>query len=362
MLVNRDGSRALLLVKLRRPERAKAYLERAIAQVTPGDANANRRLHRLSWAMYGYLGDWQRAFAELECSYRSTWQHAVPLWNGERLHGPLVVFADGATGFGGFGDIILFLRYLHPLAERAGEMVLALRPGAYRSIGPLLRRVDYVEFTSYADLPTAAAWLPLELAPVYAVPEPVPYLYGHVVRPRAPFNVVMNWAGGVCGTAVDLGQDSLTQEHRTVPLRAWTPVLGVCGVRFVSVQQRRTVPPRYAELGFSLENGEPPNGVDDRGPGLRHWRETAEIVSTADLVITSDTAVAHLAGALARPVWILLSATSAPYWEITGEHSVWYPTARLFRQRELGMWDPVMADVANELNRIVSRRSGQQLA
>ncbi len=343
---------ALLYVKRRQPLVAKVHLEQALAECPSHHVARRGRLFRLSWHVHAYLGNWERAFADLERAYRLTWQYEatgprdeMALWRGEQLTTPLVVIAEARTtdGFGGLGDILLFSRYLRSLAERAGRVVLALRPTALRALAHLLRRLDYLELTDHHHLPSGAAWLPLELTPVYGAAEPVPYLPQAPAGGSARFTVAMAWAGAV--------RDRL-QEYRTVPVSAWAQVLAVPGMTFVSVQQRRAVPRCWGEVGLPVESGIPPVGVEDRGPALRRLSATAATLGRVDLVISSDTAVAHLAGALGRPLWILLSTESAPYWELAGERTRWYPTARLFRQRRLGDWGPVMAQVAAELESI----------
>ena len=90
------------------------------------------------------------------------------------------------------------------------------------------------------------------------------------------------------------------------------------------------------------------------GGELENSADTAAVIALADLVIAADTAVAHLAGAMGRPLWVLIPFAPDWRWTLDGEASPWYPTARLFRQTALGDWDGVIARVAAELARFVS--------
>jgi ADP-heptose:LPS heptosyltransferase len=115
------------------------------------------------------------------------------------------------------------------------------------------------------------------------------------------------------------------------------PLGAVPGVRFYGLQK---------EAGAD-EALSPPPGLDfvDLGPGLADFADTAAVLSVLDLVVTVDTAAGHLAGALGRPVWVLLWATHDWHWLLDREDTPWYPTMRLFRQERPNAWEPVIARV-----------------
>ena len=143
-----------------------------------------------------------------------------------------------------------------------------------------------------------------------------------------------------------------------MPIATWEPVLKVEAIRFVSVQQRRAVPSLWRAFCVTHEPGIPPAGVEDLGLTLTDWAATGDLLSDVDLVITCDTGLAHLAGSLGRPVWILLNSTAGAHWDIYwefGERTPWYPTARLFRQQRPHEWAPGMHDVAAQLEALVRR-------
>ena len=127
-------------------------------------------------------------------------------------------------------------------------------------------------------------------------------------------------------------------RERSIPFASIAPLLQVPGVRFVGLQKELNA----EELALSAGLTQFTNPGED-------FRRTAEIVAALDLVITVDTAWAHLAGALGKPVWVLLPQVSHWCWMRERRDSPWYPTARLFRQPGRGDWDSVIAEVAQEL-------------
>jgi hypothetical protein len=146
----------------------------------------------------------------------------------------------------------------------------------------------------------------------------------------------ISWRGGTAVSRVAL---------RSIPLEAWTRVFNVPGVRFISLQYGEGAASEAAALARS------------GGPVITHWQEaiddyeeTAALVAALDLTISVCTAVVHLAGALARPVWVM--TPQAPEWRYgtRGEGMPWYPSARMFRQDHYGDWDLVLRRVASELH------------
>ena len=137
---------------------------------------------------------------------------------------------------------------------------------------------------------------------------------------------------------------SPTHRHdrqRSCPLRAFWPVLRTPGLRFYSLQTGE----RSRDLGDVPAD----LAVEDLRPHLHDFGDTALLIAQLDLVISVDTAVAHLAGALGRPVWTLLSAVPDWRWLLEGQTTPWYPTMRLFRQPHPGAWGDVMQRVAAAL-------------
>jgi hypothetical protein len=177
------------------------------------------------------------------------------------------------------------------------------------------------------------------------VPAPIPYLaaddgalakwsarLGALKRPR----VALAWSGN---------PSHYNDRNRSIPFARLAPILAQSAC-FLSVQrdlrgedaERLAAEPRMTHLGGELEN----------------FTDTAAVLALCDLVIAADTAVAHLAGATGRPLWVLIPFAPDWRWTLNGEASPWYPAARLFRQSALGDWDAVIARVATELGRLVA--------
>jgi hypothetical protein len=225
-----------------------------------------------------------------------------PEWLGEPLAGRrVVVCADE-----GSGDQIMFGRYLSDLRGRGADVAVACNPGTvsrlYEGIG-----IETVALTaSQRRLPPADFWslmgsLPAHLAPA-APPAP-----GYLARPPA--------SGGGIGVVARGSAIHLNDANRSLPSAATA---------------------RLLQLGRDLQPA---------ATGARDFAETADIVAGLDLVITVDTAVAHLAGAMGKPLWVLLPRIAMDWRWNDGVRSDWYPTARLFRQPAPGDWDSVLDEV-----------------
>jgi hypothetical protein len=139
--------------------------------------------------------------------------------------------------------------------------------------------------------------------------------------------------------------------RRSLALARLAPLLAVAGVQFVSLQIGES-----AETAQALRDG---FQLVDWADEIHDFADTAALVASLDLVITVDTAVAHLAGALGKPVWILSRYDGCWRWLLNREDSPWYPTARLFHQPAMGAWEPVIADVAAALRAFASNEAAR---
>jgi tetratricopeptide (TPR) repeat protein len=245
----------------------------------------------------------------------------------------------------GRGDMIQFARYAPLLAARGARVTLV----TYRNLTSLLGTLDGVEAVIAEDdtepeydLVTPLMSLPLAFATdLGSVPSAVPYLrvppddaarWRDRLGPRTVPRIGIAWSG-----APGHGRD----QQRSVPCADLAPLLDLPGYEFHSVQKEI----RDADLAwlqahptFRLHPGEP----DD-------FADTAARLAEMDLVITVDTSIAHLAGALGRPTWIMLGHTADWRWMLGREDTPWYPTARLFRQASLGDWAGVVARLVQAL-------------
>jgi len=184
---------------------------------------------------------------------------------------------------------------------------------------------------------------------VGSIPAAVPYLvpslerteeWGRRIGGQGVCNVGIVWAGDAA---------HVRDRHRSIPLSAFAPLAKIQGVRFYSLQKGA----QASELSTSSAGLTPV----DLGPDLRDFADTAAAIVHLDLVITVDTSVAHLAGALGKPVWVLLPTPADWRWMTGRDDSPWYPTMRLFRQRRQGDWQEVILRVKEALAEVRTSRT-----
>src|SRR5262249_24919108 len=255
-----------------------------------------------------------------------------PEWQGEDLGGrAILLFAEQ-----GYGDTIQTLRYVPGVALRGGRIVLYLERPLVRLAASLSDNL--VILPKGAPLPPFDAWCPMLSLPRLfdtrqeTIP-PAPYL-----RPRPP--IVERWRSrlaGLDGLKVGLAwagsAHHVNDYRRSSGLERLQPLLGVPGVSFVSLQ----VGPRAADLATLA-----PGAIADVASELTDFAETAGVIMNLDLVIAVDTAVVHLAGALGRPVWVMVTFAPDWRWLLDRDDSPWYPSLRLYRQPTPGDWDGVV--------------------
>jgi hypothetical protein len=181
------------------------------------------------------------------------------------------------------------------------------------------------------------------------IPVDIPYLSADPAlverwRGKLPsgFKVGLAWAGN---------PNQPNDRHRSMAVETLRPLLDTPGVRWFSVQ----VGDRAPDVA-RLESG----SISDLSPQLRDFAETAAVMENLDLIVTIDTAVAHLAGALGRPVWVMVPALSDWRYPPGSDSNIWYPTMRLFRQSVLGQWKPVIEKLRQELENAVRHSMMQE--
>jgi Flp pilus assembly protein TadD len=267
-------------------------------------------------------------------------QFPQPEWQGEPIPGK-TLFLHAEQGF---GDAIQYVRLIPQVHERAAKVILECRPelktffthcacaDVVMAYAEPIPEFDY--FTSLASLPgILGVTLP-------TIPNQVPYLKVEAPGPLPPappghLKVGVVWAGN---------PHHHNNANRSMRLRELAPLLQVPDVTFYSLQV--PVPPADEKLFRSLPQ------LTDMSGQFHGFLETAAAVAQLDLIIAVDTAVVHLAGALAKPVWTLLPFAPDWRWLLEREETPWYPTMRLFRQKQRGQWPPVIARVAEELGRL----------
>lgn len=332
---------------MRREAEAEQCLRHAIA-LDQHYANARFNL--------GYLLLRQGKFEEgWACFEARNWHAALaarmpcPRWQGEALAGKAVL-----VGYeGGHGDMIQFSRYVELLQQRGAAAVDVLCHPPLKALFGSLRGVDRVIGYDEA-LPQAQwdCWVPLLSMPYLcgttldSIPAPIPYLHALPERlekwlpllPHGGLRVGLVWKGSP--------QFENDADRSLQSLQQLLPLAGVAGVQYVSLQRGAgEEEARHPPPGFHLL---------DLGARMDDFADAAAIIAGLDLVICVDTAIAHLAGALGKPCWVMLPYYK-PDWRWLEERSdtPWYPGMRLFRQAAMGAWEEVVAQIAGELARLV---------
>jgi tetratricopeptide (TPR) repeat protein len=310
------------------------------------DAHMNRAL---TWLR---KGDYAQGWAEYEWRWRkrrlTNRPLIMPAWNGFPLNGRrILLFTEQ-----GNGDVIQFVRFARRLKEQGGTVILECPERLVK----LLSGCPYIDqlVPQGAPLPDYDVYAPLLTLPgllatsLESIPVDVPYLHPEpelVERWRERFagirelKVGINWQGN---------PKYAGDRHRSIPLRHFESLARVPGVRLYSLQKNAGLE-QLKELTGTFE-------VEDLGSALDEttgpFQETAALMRNLDLFITSDTAVAHLAGALGVPVWMAVSTTPDWRWLTAREDNPWYPSMRIFRQTTHMDWVPVFERMAVELRKL----------
>jgi tetratricopeptide (TPR) repeat protein len=291
-------------------------------------------------------GDWAAGFPDYEFRTEAGEPTFEPLpqprWGGAALTAERLVLITEQ----GLGDIIQFCRLAPLLAARGYDVSILTR----KAMAPLLSTLRGVTVETDHDKvaqDTKVRWLPLLSVPgmlgitADTVPAAVPYLAAEPARVetwrrRLPdgFKIGINWASG--------HSDKPHFQRRDIPLASFASLAALPGVQLISLQ-KDTAAAQIGEVPFGHKiatlEADPDADAD-------FFLDTAAIMMSLDLVVTCDTSVTHLAGALARPVFVALPVVADWRWMIGREDSPWYPTLRIFRQAATGGWDAVLARIA----------------
>ncbi|WP_321876440.1 tetratricopeptide repeat protein [Paraburkholderia bannensis] len=283
-----------------------------------------------------------------------------PQWQGESLAGKsLIVWHEQ-----GYGDSFQFSRYL-PLLKASGVAYLSVAClGTAKRLFETIEGVDeWIALDGTQPIGWHDYWcftmsLPLRFGTTVAtIPANVPYLRAtqkDVERwkarlPAGGLTVGLVWAGDPRPDHAD-SRVSAADRRRSMTASAYLPLLNVPGIAFVSLQKGATTQAQIDDLPPALR---PLDLMND----VRDFADTAAIIENLDLVITVDTSIAHLAGALGKTVWMLSRFDGCWRWLRERDDTLWYPQARLFRQTRPGDWDEVIARVALELRTLSPSRS-----
>lgn len=320
-----------------RPEDAIAAFDQAI-QLMPDHAPSH--VHRAQALLLSgrYKEGWEAYEARwtLPAPLTRRAPLSTPLWDGGPFTGRLLVYAEQ-----GYGDSLQFARFLPHVAERGGTVILDVPPALHRLFASL--GSDYEVTRQDEPTPAHDFRIPMMSLPrvldmtLENLPAPEAYLHapddGGVWRDR-----LADARRCKVGLAWRAFAERRGSAHRSVPLTALAPLFKIPDIAWISLQKE------------TLQDDLPlPAGMRDVSPFLNDFADTAALIGQLDLVITVDTAVAHLAGALGRPVWVMLPHGSDWRWLMARSDSPWYPCARLYRQDGTRTWTPAADAVARDL-------------
>jgi len=314
------------------------------------DANSIKAHFNLSLVLL-LTGDWLRGLAEYEWRWQTEQAKKLPrlnfdepVWDGSDLNGQTILLRSEQ----GLGDAIQFVRYAAIVQQKGGQVIIS----CYQELKRLFKQIPGIQQVAVRmdELPDFQVQAPLMSLPYILgtnlenIPANVPYLaappnWQFSLNCDRNFKVGIVWAGS---------SEHLKDFQRSSDLSYFLTLLDIPGVSFYSLQKEVSAGNRTLLTQIT---------VIDLSDNLNDFADTAAVISQLDLVICVDTAVAHLAGALGKPLWILLCFMPDWRWMLEREDSPWYPTARLFRQQTPGDWEEVFDRIKTALKYLISTRS-----
>jgi Flp pilus assembly protein TadD len=335
---------AVALLQAGEPERAVASYTKAL-DLKPDypDAYLNRALARI------LLGEYERGLEDYEWRWRRPGREMPdwgrPVWDGADPVGRTILL----WGEQGLGDTLQFCRFASVLASQGATALLCV-PAPLVTLLRTMPGVAKVESSS-DKLPPYACHAPLMSGPrlwrmrsLEDAPNRFPYLTADAGTAAACRERVRAGAEFVIGVVWRGNPQYAGDKIRSVPSALMAPLARLPGVRVVSLMRAIMAEERQAAAAEEI-------GADD----WADFAEAAANVVNLDLVVTVDTAMAHLAGALGLPVWIALPSAPDMRWGRHRADSPWYPTARLFRQERRGTWEAVFKRITDELETLLRR-------
>jgi tetratricopeptide (TPR) repeat protein len=337
----------------------KGKLDEAIAcyqnalQVDPNFANAHWNMSlalllsvnfKQGWKEYEWR--WKTKDFKKHCGFHQPSNFLQPIWDGFDIAGlTILIYAEQ-----GFGDIIQFIRYA-PFVAQQGAKVIFECPKELKSlvqnVQGISQVIEYGEQIPQFDTHSPLLSLPLLFGTTLeTIPARIPYISAdskfvekwrdEIQYGNSKLKVGLVWSGN---------PKNIKFKYKSFPLETFTPVLKLKDITFYSLQKGEA-----AEQTKNLSEG---LNIIDFTNEINNFSDTAALIETLDLIISVDTAVAHLAGAIGKTVWTLIPYKPDWRWMLNREDSPWYPTMRLFRQSSRGNWESVIAKVKKELLKLL---------
>lgn len=319
--------------------------------------NPDPREHWLRSVLLLEAGRFTEGWAEHEFRWMkeplvsSRWALRRPVWEGQDLSGKTILLHAEQ----GFGDAIQFIRYARLLKDRGARVVFA----AFNDFPEISRDFDDVDEVRVDgsvldfDFHIPLLSLPRVLGTTLAsIPSHVPYVkarasylerWSQRIQSTQKLKVGLVWAGN---------PKHVRDRMRSLQLAQLTSLGRIADLQLYSLQKSATAADEIAASGLDLV---------DLGQHFDNFCDTAAAIHLLDLVISVDTSVAHLAGALGKPVWLMIPKPADWRWLLEGDRTPWYPTMRLFRQPERNRWDCVVENIESSLRELASSRDRTML-
>lgn len=321
---------------LRFPDHIESHVNRAFLLLM------NRRYIE-AWPEYDWRiqrPDWRAV---------NSYYPGIPRWDGSYMEGKRILVQAEQ----GLGDTIQFSRYLPFVKARCGKLILE----AQQSLHPLLKTIPGVDEVvprtpENAGIADAAIHI-MSLAGIFnttvdTIPSSAAYLAAQADRiekwrkiiPQNGFKIGIAWSGNPANNE---------NINRSCNLAHFAPLSAIPGVRFFSLQK--------GTAAGQLQNIPKEMRIQNLGPLLEDFADTAAAIALLDLIVSVDTALVHLTGALGRPIWTLRYHSPYWVWGKTGDTSPWYDSMRVFRQQQPGDWDGLFRNVTNILKGVVANQN-----
>jgi hypothetical protein len=331
-------------LELRRLEEALASYNKALA-IKPDYPDCVFNRATLALLMGDFAAGWTDYEKRWDCHkpLSRKLKVSLPTWKSETIsHKRIIVYEEQ-----GFGDIIQFCRYLKDIVALQAHVTFFVRPSVVKLMKTVDKTIrvlsDYPENENF-DYQCPLLSLPIAFATrLETIPAAVPYLSAEPQRVRKwrdrlgeeGFKVGIAWRGSQLGTSLG----------KSLALADFLGLSQLPNVRLISLQIHDGVD----ELGDLPEGMKVETLGDDFDAGEDAFLDAAAVMETLDLVVSADTSIAHLAGALGKRIWVALKWVPDWRWLMNRSDSPWYPTMRLFRQRSSGDWRGVFSDIEGAL-------------
>ena len=317
-----------------KPDLAEAQCNEALIRLVMGDTECG-------WKKYEYRWD-----TKLMRGLKRNLSQPIWLGDSDLKNKTILIHAEQ-----GLGDTLMACRYIPMLASQGARVIAEVQPplmSLLKNLEGISRLVAKGELIPPFDVHCPIMSLPLaSKTTIETIPAKVPYI-------AASNNIIERWRLKLIGTEIKVGiawagnPNHPKDADRSIPLKDIQAILGVKGARYFSLQKDlRDGDKEILDVNSQIVR------LDQE---INNFEDTAAIMMSLDLVISCDTSIVHLAGALGKPIWVLLPSNPDWRWLLGRSDSPWYPTARLFRQTSRGKWSTVTDDVCVELEKLVTAK------